>query len=97
VNDATGAKARFQFNGSHVSWTTTKGPDRGKAEVWIDGTRRASLDLFAPNLTRTVAFVNNGLTSGTHTLEIRVLGTKRTASNGTKVDVDVFSTLRLVQ
>jgi hypothetical protein len=33
------------------------------------------------------------LTSGAHTLEVKVLGTKNAASTGTRVDFDAFAVL----
>ena len=88
-----GATARFRFSGSEVAWVSTKGPDRGKAEVWLDGIRVATVDLYAPTVqTRTVAFAQTVEPRAEHTLEIVALGTGNVAATGTAVDVDTFLT-----
>jgi len=93
-NGVAGKTATFTFAGTHVSWVAMKGPDRGKAQVSVDGTVVATVDLFATRSLRSIVYLNNALSNGMHTLEIRVLGTKRLQSNGTKVNVDVLSVLK---
>ncbi len=94
-----GAKATFTFSGSDVSWVAQKGPDRGKAEVWLDGAPVATIDLYAASAQpRRVIYNATSLDpSVEHTLEVRVLGTKRAASTGTRVDVDALVALRQLQ
>lgn len=94
TSSVTGNTATFTFTGSHVSWATMKGPDRGRTRVVIDGVSVGIVDLYAPRNTRAVAYINDSLADGPHTLVIRVLGTKNGASSGTKVVVDVMSVLR---
>lgn len=78
-----------------LAWVSTKGPDRGKAQVYVDGTLAATIDLYAASYqTRQVVFGVNNLTAGAHTLEVRALGTQRPASLGTRVDVDGFVIMR---
>ncbi len=92
---ANGDKAQFSFTGSSVAWVATKGPDRGRAEVWMDGAKIKVIDLYASaEQPRRIVFAQDQLdASQTHTLEVRVLGTKNTASSGTYVDVDAFAVL----
>ena len=96
---AAGQKAAFTFDGTSVSWISTKGRNRGIAEVWlgINGgplVRAARVDLYATaTLPRQMVFNRNGLPDGTHTLEIRVLGTRNPASGGTRVDIDAFAVI----
>jgi hypothetical protein len=63
--------------------------------VWLDG-KVATVDLYsATTQTRRVVFSQGGLVpSKSHTLEVRVLGTKNAASSGKRVDVDTFVALR---
>ena len=70
--------------------------NRGKADVYLDGTRVATVDLYsASGQTRKVVFSRAGLDpSVSHTLEVRALGTKNAASKGKRVDVDAFVILR---
>ena len=91
---ASGSKATFTFTGRQVGWVTNLDTNRGKAEVWVDGTRNKSSDLYRSASTpRVMTFVQDFGTTGTHTLEVRVLGTKNPASSGTRVDVDAFVVL----
>ena len=91
-----GATASYAFgDGTDVAWAAQKGPDRGKAEVWIDGARVQTVDLYATTeQPRRVVFRAPLGSAGPHTLQVKVLGTKRTASTDTRVDVDVFVALR---
>jgi hypothetical protein len=92
VSDLGRASATVVFHGSGIVWHTARGPFRGKAEVWIDGALVKTVDGFASSpalVTRTF----DGLSPGTHTLRIVVLGTGRPAARGTEVAVDGFSVL----
>jgi hypothetical protein len=93
---ASGARARFAFTGDEVAWVSTKSYNRGNAEVWLDGVKVATVDLYsATTQTRRVVFSQGGLApTQTHILEVRVLGTKSAASSGKRVDVDAFVALR---
>lgn len=85
------AAARFVFTGREVAWVSTEGPNRGRAEVWVDGTRVATVDLYGSTVgAREVVFRREFGTRGGHSLEIRPLGTKNALSSGTRVDVDAF-------
>ena len=86
---AAGAEAQARFTGSSVTWVTAAGPANGRAEVLIDGRSRGTVDLYA----RTAAPVSRvfaGLTRGSHTITVRVLGSKAAASSGSTVVVDRF-------
>jgi hypothetical protein len=92
---AAGRRASVSFTGTNIGWVTRKASYNGKAEVWLDGEKVATVDLFSPTTRqRQMVFVRNGLTPGQHTLEIRVLGTKSAASTGLRVDVDAFVVLQ---
>jgi hypothetical protein len=92
---ALGDKAKFTFAGRNVAWVSPKGPGRGIAEVWVDGTKAATVDLYAPTeKPRTMVFSKSWATSGTHNVEVRVLGTKNASATGKRVSVDAFVALR---
>jgi hypothetical protein len=89
-----GDKAELSFTGSNVGWLSSKGPDRGKAEIWIDGVRVDTVDLYSSSAqSRELVFTKNWATSDSHMLEIRATGTKNAASSGSRIDVDAFVVL----
>jgi hypothetical protein len=96
--DASASLASFSNNALNIAWVAPKGPDRGKAEVWLDGALASTADLYTATLQpRKSAFVKNGLDPAVaHELEVRVLGTKNASSSGTRVDVDAFVVLEKV-
>ncbi len=84
---ARGASASFRFTGSSVSWVAARGPGRGSAAVYVDGTYRATISLASTTFrTRQVVYATSWSTSGIHTLRIVNLGTAGHA----RVDVDAF-------
>ena len=90
--------AAYTFTGSGVELVSTKGPDRGKALVSIDcvpgtvGCTATTVDLYqATQAAGRIVFLKSGLAgSGTHTLYVKVLGTKNASSTGTRVDLDAL-------
>lgn len=86
----SGSKASFKFTGTGISWITALGPAYGKADVYIDGVKKQSYDLYQATAKWQVVKSITGLSAGAHTIEVRVLGTKRVASTGTTVVVDAF-------
>jgi GH25 family lysozyme M1 (1,4-beta-N-acetylmuramidase) len=90
VSDLNGATASFTFRGTGVDWYTMVGPDQGKAQIWVDGVWKATVDNYAAsrafNVRRSIRYLADAL----HTLQIRVLGQRRTASTGRFVVVDRF-------
>jgi uncharacterized delta-60 repeat protein len=93
---AAGATATLTFTGRNVAWVAPKRKTGGQAEVYLDGVKVQTADLYSSNArARKVVFSANGLDpTVTHTLEVKVLGTKRAASSSTRVDVDAFVVLR---
>jgi hypothetical protein len=87
-----GSTATLTFNGRDVAFFARTGPNAGQARVFIDGVQVGSdLDLYsaAPSWRR-VVFSAALATSGPHTLQVRVLGTKQAASTGTQICLDGF-------
>jgi Fibronectin type III domain len=93
---AKGSTAQFTFTGHNVAWVSSKGPDRGKATVSIDGVVVRTIDLYAATTEfRKIVFSQSGLDpTVSHTITVQVLGTKRSASSDTRVDVDALVVLR---
>jgi hypothetical protein len=92
--------------GNSVTWkattplnlavVSTRGPDRGNAEVWIDGVRVGTVNLYADTVKPgMVVFVSGALAAGKdHQLELRSLGTRTAPSTGNRVDIDAFISVR---
>lgn len=88
---AKGASAKFTFEGIHAAWIGKRGPKYGKARIYLDGKAVATVDQYGSKTTYKQTLWKSGrLASGKHTLEIRVLGTKRLSAKGRLVGVDAF-------
>jgi hypothetical protein len=90
---AAGATSTFSFTGRSVAWVAVKATDRGRAEVFIDGVSAGIVNLYHTSTTaaaRRVVFRHAFAAGGPHTIRVTVLGSKATASTGTRVDVDAF-------
>lgn len=82
-SDTPGAEISFAFAGTAVTYVHSSGPDRGLAEISIDGNSQGKVDLYAPRVewqsrSRFCCFDKER-----HTVEIRVAGRKI-------VDLDAF-------
>jgi GH25 family lysozyme M1 (1,4-beta-N-acetylmuramidase) len=82
--------ATFAFRGTGVDWYTMTGPDQGKAEIWVDGVLKSTVDNYASGRKYGVRRSISSLTDALHTLKIVVLGQKRSASSGRLIAVDRF-------
>jgi hypothetical protein len=86
-----GARASWVFSGKAVTWFTLTGPTQGKADVYVDGVRKTTVNKYAKSLKHGVARTVKGLAKGTNTIEIRALGKKGAkAGKGTFVAIDGF-------
>jgi bacillopeptidase F len=86
----SGDTTSFTFAGTSVDWITTVGKSYGKAEIYLDGADLGPVDLYSSaNHWQTVkTYAASG--AGSHTVQVKALGTKRSASTGTTVIVDAF-------
>lgn len=85
-----GQTTSMSFVGTSLTWTHSVGRNHGKADVWIDGVKKATVDLFGTTSKDGVAWTITGLAAGKHTVKIVATGTKRTGATGTLVTVDRF-------
>jgi hypothetical protein len=83
------ATATLHFTGTSVTWLLRKGPDQGRATVLIDGVKKATVDGYAAT-PGDATLTYGGLANRSHTLTIKVLGTKRAAATAANVTVDGF-------
>ena len=86
-----GSTATFRFNGRSIAWGSRLGPDRGLAQVRVDGVLVATIDLRAAAETpRRIVYTKTWSTLAIHTISIRVLGT----DGRPRGDVDAFWLLK---
>jgi hypothetical protein len=82
-----GRSVSYTFTGRGIAFVSARGPTRGSAKVYIDGTLAATVSLYrSTTMYRYVAFQRAWSSSGKHTIKIVVAGT----SGHPRVDMDVF-------
>ena len=79
-----------------LALVSTLGPDRGIAQVKIDGQLVATVDLYAASQsTAQVVWSENGLAPGVnHTIQVVSTGTRNAAATASKVDYDAILALK---
>jgi hypothetical protein len=83
--------ASLTFTGTGVSWIGMKAPWAGIAEVYLDGTLKATVDEYAPvEQAQVPLYTVSGLPAGSHTILIKVTYTWNQASASAWVVVDAF-------
>jgi hypothetical protein len=75
---------------------STLGPDRGIAQIKVDGTAVATVDLYAPSLQPAqIVWAANGLAAGSnHQVQMVVTGTRNAAASAARVDYDAVLGLK---
>jgi hypothetical protein len=86
-----GSSLVLPFTGTSVKVLATKGPSSGRATIWLDGAKVATVDLYrATTAWKQVVWSRTGMSNAKHRVEVRVLGTKATKSKDRWVGVDAF-------
>ncbi|MEI6779108.1 MAG: hypothetical protein WCK70_19580, partial [Chloroflexales bacterium] len=97
VSKTANDEASLSFTGTWVSIGLVTGSDQGQAEVFIDGVSRGVVDSYSNGTSPSggssgysdvASSVYSGLAAGSHTIVLRVLGTKNAFSIGTSVQLD---------
>jgi hypothetical protein len=89
ASNSVGARASITFTGRSIAWVASTGPTRGKAEIYVDGIRVATVDLYAATSAhQKVVWASSWTTATSRTIRVRVLGT----SGRPRVDLDAFVT-----
>jgi hypothetical protein len=92
--EAAGAVASFAFTGREVAWVAHSSPARGRAEVWLDGEKKATIDLYSETTqARILQYTIRVDPSVSHRLQVRVLGKRNRQSSSKRIDVDAFVVL----
>jgi hypothetical protein len=81
-----GASASITFTGRGIAWVAPEGTNRGRATVYLDGRRVATVDLNDPASSRILVYAKSFGSSGQHTLRIVANGT----AGAPRIDVDAF-------
>ena len=86
--------AQLTFTTSGVRWITRTGSASGLADVYVDGVKKTTVDLYSPTTQRQqVAYEVTGLPqAATHTIKIVRTGKKNPLSSGTSIQLDAFVT-----
>jgi hypothetical protein len=85
---AAGATTTVKFTGTGVSVSRIVGPQQGKFAVYVDGVSRGIVNGYAAkNAMTSSATTITGLTRGSHTLVIKVLGQAGSTSVPTSINV----------
>jgi len=92
--DDAAAKADMHFVGDSIRWIGATAPFGGIAQVFIDGTYDADVDLYSASVNwQKVVYTKTGLGPGPHYIYITNTGTNNPNSTGTKVIIDAFEVI----
>ena len=83
---SAGASASITFTGRGIAWVAPEGRSRGKATVYLDGRKVATVNLNDSANSRILVYAKSYGSSGKHTLRIVASGT----AGNPRVDVDAF-------
>lgn len=82
----------FKTFGKSFHWITARGPNYGKAAIFVDAHLVTTVDLYFPTHVWQQSILVNNLGQGMHTVSIIVLGQNQPASGGTGI---VFDGIRI--
>ena len=89
-----GETVTLTFKGTGIKVIGCTNRDRGKIEVFIDGESQGVVDTYSASTVRQAEyFSKEDLTAGIHTIQLKVLNEKQTASSNTKIELDAFEIL----
>jgi hypothetical protein len=89
-SNVPGSEIRFAFQGDTLTYTYTRAANRGRADVSIDGARKATLDLYSATTQWQSSTVFRDLGRGRHLAVITVLPDKNPKSSDRWIDADAF-------
>jgi hypothetical protein len=93
-SETTGSVATFTFIGTQARFYGFKRNDLGYAEISVDDVVKASIDCYGGSTAyNTILYQTDPLPSGTHTLKVKVAGTRNGSSAGIEVICDAFEYL----
>jgi CSLREA domain-containing protein len=85
------ASVTFSATGTTYFLVSDRGTARGKATVYVDGRKVATIDLYARTTTTgSIVWSRTYARAGRHTLKVVVSGQKNRKATSTQVDLDAF-------
>ena len=91
--NSVGATAEVEFEGTGIRWLGHRFDDAGRAEVSIDGRVVAIVDQYGPGRPLPFDWRHEGLPPGRHTIRLRLLEEKHSASRDRFLNVAGFQVL----
>ncbi|MFF7187375.1 beta-galactosidase [Streptomyces sp. NPDC008222] len=88
-SNKAGDSVTVPFDGTAIRWIGSKTDNHGHADVYLDGTKAATVD-DSGSESQAVVFQKTGLTPGAHTLKIVVDGTHSSGSSDNYVAIDAI-------
>ncbi|MGW0424889.1 beta-galactosidase [Streptomyces sp. NPDC003015] len=88
-SNKAGDSVTVPFDGTAIRWIGSKTNNHGNADVYLDGTKVATVDDSGAE-NQAVVFQKTGLPSGTHTLKIVVAGNHGSGSTDNYVSIDAI-------
>jgi hypothetical protein len=81
------SSVEFSFEGSAIYWRAVHSPQSGRADVYIDGALRKTVDCYSPRSTSCEQFLyfNTGLTNTRHTIKVVATGKKHPKATGATI------------
>ncbi len=90
-SSSSSASLRMAFRGRNIAWIAPRGPSRGQARIYVDGTYVKTIDLYSASArSRQVVYSRRWSWLGDHVLEVRVVAT----AGRPRMDMDAVIVLR---
>lgn len=83
--------AQVSFSTSGIKWVARKNANAGLADVYVDGVKKATVDLYSATTTyQQTVYEISGLSETSHTLRVVRTGLRNPSSGGAALLVDAF-------
>lgn len=84
--------AQYTFTGTDITLYAAKTSSSGKADIYIDGTLDATIDLYsASTVPSSAVYAKRGLGNASHTIKVVVRSDHNGSSSGYNVGIDAFA------
>ena len=94
VSNTTNTTSQISFTGTSINIFARKLAAGGKFDVYIDGIFDSTVDTYnATDQYKVLVYQKTGLSSGSHTIQIKLAGQKNPSSSGYWIGLDYYSYL----